>query len=93
MTDEARLISRTSSIATDYLASLATRPVGRPVDLAALRAAMGGAARSPSIRRTRSRWSRTWPPRPTRAWSPARAGATSGSWSVAACRPRSVPTG
>ena len=42
MTDEARLISRTSSIATDYLASLATRPVGRPVDLAALRTAMGG---------------------------------------------------
>ena len=27
---------------TDYLASLDTRPVGRPVDLAALRAAMGG---------------------------------------------------
>src|SRR6476660_5761796 len=42
MTDEARLISRTSSIATDYLASLATRPVARPVDLAALRIAMGG---------------------------------------------------
>ena len=42
MTDDARLISRTSSIATDYLASLATRPVGRPVDLAALRTAMGG---------------------------------------------------
>jgi glutamate/tyrosine decarboxylase-like PLP-dependent enzyme len=42
MTDEARLISRTSSIATDYLASLATRPVGRPVDLGALRTAMGG---------------------------------------------------
>ena len=41
MTDEARLISRTSSIATDYLASLATRPVARPVDLAALRTAMG----------------------------------------------------
>src|SRR4029079_16185419 len=42
MTDEARLISRTSSIAADYLASLATRPVARPVDLAALRTAMGG---------------------------------------------------
>ena len=42
MTDEARLISRTSAIATEYLASLATRPVGRPVDLAALRTAMGG---------------------------------------------------
>ena len=42
MTDEARLMSRTASIATDYLASLATRPVGRPVDLAALRNAMGG---------------------------------------------------
>ena len=42
MTDDARLLSRTASIATDYLASLATRPVGRPVDLAALRTAMGG---------------------------------------------------
>ena len=42
MTDEARLLSRTADIATDYLASLATRPVGRPVDLAALRTAMGG---------------------------------------------------
>ena len=42
MTDDARLLSRTTSIATDYLASLATRPVGRPVDLAALRTAMGG---------------------------------------------------
>ena len=41
MTDEARLISRTSGIATDYLASLVSRPVGRPVDLAALRTAMG----------------------------------------------------
>src|SRR4029078_10800453 len=42
MTDEDRLISRTSSIAADYLASLATRPVARPVDLAALRTVMGG---------------------------------------------------
>src|SRR4029079_6363005 len=42
MTDEARLISRTSSIAADYLASLPTRPVARPVDLAALRTVMGG---------------------------------------------------
>ena len=42
MTDDVRLLSRTTTIATDYLASLATRPVGRPVDLAALRTAMGG---------------------------------------------------
>ena len=42
MTDDARLLSRTADLATDYLASLATRPVGGPVDLAALRAAMGG---------------------------------------------------
>jgi glutamate/tyrosine decarboxylase-like PLP-dependent enzyme len=42
MTDETRLLSSTASIATEYLASLATRPVGRPVDLAALRTAMGG---------------------------------------------------
>jgi glutamate/tyrosine decarboxylase-like PLP-dependent enzyme len=42
MTDEARLLSRTASIATEYLASLATRPVGPTVDLAALREAMGG---------------------------------------------------
>ena len=74
MTDDARLISRTSSIATDYLASLATRPVGRPVDLAALRAAMGGGPAPRAIRRTRSRSSRTWPPRRSRAWSPAPGG-------------------
>jgi glutamate/tyrosine decarboxylase-like PLP-dependent enzyme len=42
MTDEVELMPRTAAIATDYLASLASRPVGRPVDLAALRAAMGG---------------------------------------------------
>ena len=42
MTDDIRLLSRTTTIATDYLASLATRPVGRPADLAALRTAMGG---------------------------------------------------
>ncbi|MEO8438179.1 MAG: aminotransferase class V-fold PLP-dependent enzyme [Chloroflexota bacterium] len=42
MTDDARLLARTAAVATDYLASLATRPVGPPVDLAALRAAMGG---------------------------------------------------
>lgn len=41
MTD-ARLLARTAAVATDYLASLATRPVGPTVDLAALRAAMGG---------------------------------------------------
>ena len=42
MTDTARLLSRTATLANDYLASLATRPVGGPVDLAALREAMGG---------------------------------------------------
>ena len=42
MTDESRLLSRTAEIAMAYRDSLATRPVGRPVDLAALRAALGG---------------------------------------------------
>ncbi len=42
MTDDAKLLARTAAVATDYLASLSTRPVGRPVDLSALRAAMGG---------------------------------------------------
>ena len=45
MTDlagDARLLLRTAALATDYLDSLATRPVGRPVDLGALRAALGG---------------------------------------------------
>ena len=37
-----RLLERTAEIASDYRASLATRPVGGPVDLAALRAALGG---------------------------------------------------
>ena len=42
MTDETTLLSRTADLAIDYLASLETRPVGPRVDLAALRAAMGG---------------------------------------------------
>ncbi len=42
MTDEPRLLSRTAEIAAAFRGSLATRPVGRPVDLAALRAALGG---------------------------------------------------
>ncbi len=42
LTDHARLLLRTAALATDYLDSLATRPVGRPVDLVALRAALGG---------------------------------------------------
>src|SRR5690349_18947835 len=41
-TDTARLLSRTAELATDFLTSLAERPVGPPVDLAALRTAMGG---------------------------------------------------
>ena len=36
------LLHRTADLATEYLDSLATRPVARPVDLDALRAAMGG---------------------------------------------------
>ena len=43
MTHDRRLLTRTASLANDYLESLATRPVGGPVDLAALRAALGGA--------------------------------------------------
>ncbi|MEA2653520.1 MAG: hypothetical protein QOI37_747 [Chloroflexota bacterium] len=42
MTHDDRLLSRTADLANDYLASLASRPVGRPVDLAALREALGG---------------------------------------------------
>ena len=42
MTDDARLLARTAALATDYLGSLATRPVGGPVDLEALRAGLGG---------------------------------------------------
>jgi hypothetical protein len=42
MTDESRLLERTAEIASGYRASLATRPVGRPVDLVALRATLGG---------------------------------------------------
>ena len=42
MTDEAGLLERTAQIAIDYRRSLANRPVSRPVDLAALRAALGG---------------------------------------------------
>jgi glutamate/tyrosine decarboxylase-like PLP-dependent enzyme len=36
------LFHQTADLATEYLASLAERPVSRPVDLAALREAMGG---------------------------------------------------
>ena len=42
MTDTADLLARTASIATGYLASLQRRPVGGPVDLEALRRALGG---------------------------------------------------
>lgn len=42
MTHDPRLLSRTAALANDYLESLATRPVAGPVDLAALRAALGG---------------------------------------------------
>ena len=42
MTDQAALLARTAEIAAAYLAALETRPVGRPVDVAELRTAMGG---------------------------------------------------
>jgi glutamate/tyrosine decarboxylase-like PLP-dependent enzyme len=42
VTDNDRILSRTADIAAGYLDSLATRRVGGPVDLAALRAALGG---------------------------------------------------
>ncbi len=42
MTDRAKLLSRSMELATAYLESLDTRRVGGPVDLAALRAALGG---------------------------------------------------
>ena len=42
MTDDNLLLTRTADIAVAYRRSLATRPVGRPVDLAALREALGG---------------------------------------------------
>ena len=40
--DNGRLLRRTAELATSFLEGLDERPVGRPVDLAALRAAMGG---------------------------------------------------
>jgi glutamate/tyrosine decarboxylase-like PLP-dependent enzyme len=42
MTDRDGLLHRTAEIATDYLARLPERDVAPPVDLAALRAALGG---------------------------------------------------
>src|SRR5262245_752917 len=42
MTDRGALIRRTSEIAEDFLDRLPDRPVGRPVDLAALRSVLGG---------------------------------------------------
>jgi glutamate/tyrosine decarboxylase-like PLP-dependent enzyme len=41
MDDHARVLRRAAELASEYLDSLETRPVGRPVDLAALRTAMG----------------------------------------------------
>jgi glutamate/tyrosine decarboxylase-like PLP-dependent enzyme len=41
-TDHNRVLDRTTELATAFLASLPTRPVGGRVDLAALRAALGG---------------------------------------------------
>ena len=42
MPDGSRLLTRAAELAAQYLASLQTRPVGGPVDLAALRAGLGG---------------------------------------------------
>jgi glutamate/tyrosine decarboxylase-like PLP-dependent enzyme len=39
--DERDLLTRTAALAADYLVSVGERPVGRPVDLGALRVAMG----------------------------------------------------
>ncbi|MEZ0239466.1 MAG: aspartate aminotransferase family protein [Chloroflexota bacterium] len=43
MTDRGTLLRRTAEIAADFLDRLPTRPVSRPVDLAKLRTAFGGA--------------------------------------------------
>ena len=42
MRDGSRLLTRSAELAAQYLDSLQTRPVGGPVDLAALRASLGG---------------------------------------------------
>ncbi|HXG25781.1 MAG TPA: aminotransferase class V-fold PLP-dependent enzyme [Candidatus Binatia bacterium] len=42
MDDRRALLERTAALANDFLDRLATRPVGRPVDLEQLRAVMGG---------------------------------------------------
>jgi glutamate/tyrosine decarboxylase-like PLP-dependent enzyme len=42
MNDRSRLLTRSTELAAEYLDSLSTRPVGGPVDRAALRAALGG---------------------------------------------------
>ena len=42
MTDNRELLARTADLATEFLDSLENRPVGGPVDLAALREALGG---------------------------------------------------
>ena len=42
LADNSRLLARTAALASDYLDSLATRPVAQAVDLPALRAALGG---------------------------------------------------
>lgn len=42
MTDNRELLARTTDLAIEFLGSLQNRPVGGPVDLAALREALGG---------------------------------------------------
>jgi glutamate/tyrosine decarboxylase-like PLP-dependent enzyme len=42
MSDSSRLLTRSAELAVQFLDSLGTRPVGGPVDLAALRTSLGG---------------------------------------------------
>jgi glutamate/tyrosine decarboxylase-like PLP-dependent enzyme len=42
MSETDRVLTRAAALGVDYLATVADRPVGRPVDMVALRAAMGG---------------------------------------------------
>ena len=47
MPDHDRVLHRAADLASGYLTSLETRPVGTAVDLGALRAAMGAGTRLP----------------------------------------------
>ena len=88
MTDDARLLSRTATH-RDGLPRRRSRPARSAVRSTSRRCGRRWAVRSPTVRRTRSRSSRSSLPRPTRDSSRAPGRATSGSSSVAACRRRS----